>query len=501
MKHLKNAGIPLLSILLVCFYPCGFLYFQNAGEARAVDMLPFFGIFLMTAAVIFLLSDLILRNMARAAVITNLAMLAVMHFTMVCNGIKSLLPGFRDKIFLIAVILILALLLWLLHKKKPNMTAVCGLFLIVFGVQVIIQGAMAAPTLISAAKNHRDMAALPGEALSFSGEKRNVYYMIFDEYGGSENLMHFYGYDNEAFLTGLEDRGFQVSRTSKNTESPWTVTLVPNMLNLDYVTSDEVPINNRLEWLKEPTLCRLLSSAGYQINLVNQNGFLDETGCHVLTRDQSEETISVFLYENSIFCLIPKLKWVIEDHVLHRGENGYLLALENARDAMINCAGEVGNGPTLTVCYLIAPHAPFLFDGAGELTAREDYYNWEKPELYLAKLQYISDAILKAVDNIQKHDPEAMIILQADHGVRIPGHLVEQFGGPWFDTRAEIPYMEGVLNCVYLPGATVDIEGDTCINATRKALDAAFGLNLGTIPVPPDYTIPDEYMPPPPDDQ
>lgn len=501
MKHLKNAGLPILSILLVCFYPCGFLYFQNVGEARAADMLPFFGIFLMTAAVIFLLSDLILRNMARAAVVTDLAMLAVMHFSMICGGIKSVLPGFRDKIFLIAVILILALLMWLLYRKKPNMTAVCGLFILVFGVQVIVQGAMAVPTLISAAKNHRDMAALPGEAPSFSGEKRNVYYMIFDEYGGSENLMHFYDYDNEEFLTALEDRGFQVSRTSKNTESPWTVTLVPNMLNLDYVTSDEVPINNRLEWLKEPALCRLFSSAGYQINLVNQNGFLDETGYHVLTRDQSEETISVFLYENSIFCLIPKLKWVIEDHVLHRGENGYLLALENAKDAMISCSGEAQGGPTLTVCYLIAPHAPFLFDGTGDLTAQADYYNWEKPELYLAKLQYINQAILEAVDNIQKSDPEAMIILQADHGARIPGHLVEQFGGPWFDTEVEIPYMEGVLNCVYLPGKNVDIEGDTCINATRKALDAAFDLGLGTIPVPPDYTIPDEYMPPPPDDQ
>ena len=497
MERIKKIGLPLLSVLMVCFYPCAFLFFQNAGEARAVDMLPFFGIFLLTAAGIFLLFDLFLRNIARAAVLTNLAMLAVMNFTMICGGIKGVFPGFRDKIFLIAVLVVLAGLLWLLYKKKPNMTVVCGLFLLVFGVQVVIQGAMAAPTLIAAATHHREEVPAAEQDHTFSGKKRNVYYMMFDEYGGSENLKHFYDYDNEEFLTALEDRGFTVSRTSRNTESPWTVTLIPNMLNLDYVTSDAVPINSRLEWLEEPALYRLFRENGYQVNLVNHNGFLSETDCTALTRDQSEETISVYLYENSIFCLIPKLKWVIEEKVLHRGEDGYERALENTREAMVNCDRAV-DGPTLTVSYMIAPHAPFLFGPDGKPTSREDYYNWERPELYLSKLAYTNEAILEAVDNIQKNDPDAVILLQADHGARIPGHLVEQFGEPWFDTEVEIPYMEGVLNCVYVPGGSVDIEGDTCINATRKTLDQVFGLTLGTLPVPEDYTIPDEYMPPPP---
>lgn len=498
MEKLKKIGLPLLSVVTVCFYPCAFLYFQNAGEARAMDMLPFFGIFLLTAAGIFLIVDILLRNIARAAVVTNLAMLAVMNFTMVCNGIKGVFPGFRDKIFLIAVLVVLAVLLWVLLKKKPNMTVVCGLFLLVFGIQVVIQGAMAAPTLIAAATHHReDVSTEEAVGQTFSGETRNVYYMMFDEYGGSENLKHFYDYDNEEFLTALEDRGFTVSRTSKNTESPWTVTLIPNMVNLDYVTSDAVPINSRLEWLEEPALYRLFWENGYQVNLVNHDGFLSETGCRVLTQDQSQETISVYLYENSIFCLIPKLKWVIEEKVLHRGENGYERALENTREAMVNCCQAV-DGPTLTVSYMIAPHAPFLFGPGEKQVHREDYYNWERPELYLSKLEYTNEAILEAVDNIQKNDPNAVIFLQADHGARIPGHLVEQFGEPWFDTEVEIPYMEGVLNCVYVPGDSVDIEGDTCINATRKTLDRVFGLSLGTLPVPPDYTIPDEYMPPPP---
>lgn len=132
----------------------------------------------------------------------------------------------------------------------------------------------------------------------------------------------------------------------------------------------------------------------------------------------------------------------------------------------------------------------FCLTETGAMTAPEDHYNWEKPELYLAKLQYINAAILRTVDNIQTHDPEAVILLQADHGARIPGHLVEQFGGPWFDTEVEIPFMENVLNCAYVPERIVDVEGETCINTTRKVLDAVFGLSLGALAVPEDYTIP-----------
>ncbi len=503
MKHIKQAGLPVLSVLLVCFFPCAFLFFQNAGEARAVDMLPFFGIFLLTAAVLFLLSDLLLRNMGRAALLTDLSMLAVINFTMLCGGIKGLFPGFRDKILLIFLAALLALLLVALWKKKPDVTALCGLIALVFGVLTAVNGALALPTLLSAATYQReDVPVEEGiSQLAFSGQKRNVYYMIFDEFGGPENLQHYYGEDNEAFFSALEQRGFSVSRTSRNTESCWTVTLVPNMLNLGYVTSDDVPINNRLEWLEDPVLYQLFRANGYQVNLVNQNSFLGETGCQVLTRDQTEETISVYLYENSIFCLIPRLKWVIEEHVLHRGRYGYVASLENAADALTGCWSAATDGPTLTVCYLVSPHAPFLFDETGALTETADYYEWRKPELFLTKLHYTNDRILEAVDNIQAHDPEALILLQADHGVRTPGHMVERFGGPWFDQAVEIPYMQNVMCCAYVPDQLLDIEGDTCINATRKALSAVFGLELEPLEVPPDYTIPDEYMPTPPGEE
>ena len=502
MKQLKKVGLPVLSILLICFYPCAFMFFQNAGEARAVDMLPFFGIFLFTAAVGGLIALLLLRNVAQAAILVDLGMLVVMHFTLICNGIKKLLPGFHNIIFLVFVGLVLLALLVLFRRKKPNMVIPCGVLALVFGCMTAVNLFMALPTLISIATYQRPQAPLDDQldTLVFDNADRNVYYLLFDEYGGSENLLHYYNYDNEEFLAGLEDRGFSVSRTSRNTESCWTVTLIPNMLNLDYVTDDSMPIQNRLEWLDDPVLFRLFRENGYQVNLINQNGFLNDAGCHLLSKPQYDETISDYLYENSIFCQIPKLNGEIERVVLHRSDNGPMEALTDVRQNLMDCWEFAQNGPTLTIGYFVSPHAPFLFDEAGNATTLDEYYDWRIPELYLAKLEYTNEMILEAVDIIQEKDPDAIILLQSDHGARTPGQLVNEFGGPWFDTEAEIPYMQSVLCCAYVPGSSLSVEGDTCVNATRKILSSVFGLTLPPLEAPESYTIPPEYMPPPPEE-
>lgn len=501
MKQLKQVGLPVASILLMCVFPCVFMFSQNAGEARAVDMLPFFGIFLLTAAGIFLLADIFLRNVARSAVLADLGVLAVINFTMICNGIKRLIPGFHNIIFLVLVGAVLLGLFILFLRKKPNMVIPCGLLTLMFGILTLMNLFLAMPTLISAATYERPQAPLDSQldAMQIDGEKRNVYYMIFDEYGGPEGLKRYYDCDNEEFLQALEERGFSASRTSRNRESCWTVTLVPNLLNMDYVTDDTIPINNRLEWLEEPVLYRLFRQNGYQVNLINHNGFLKEKGCRPLSRPQYDETISDYLYKNSIFCQIPKLKGVIERRVLHWGENGPMESLEDVSQALKDSWMEAQDGPTLTVSYMASPHAPFLFDMEGRPTPPEAHFDRKNLELYLAKLYYTNELILETVDNIQKNDPTAVILLQADHGARLPGHLVNEYGGPWFDAGVEIPYMQNVLCCALVPGEELSVEGESCINATRKALSAAFGLELPPLAEPEDYTIPPEYMPPPPE--
>lgn len=137
--------------------------------------------------------------------------------------------------------------------------------------------------------------------------------------------------------------------------------------------------------------------------------------------------------------------------------------------------------PTLTISYIQCPHAPFLYNADGSVRDLFNGWQWKDASLYPGQLQYLNTVILETIDNIQKNDPDAVILLQSDHGARVPLHMVEQYGGPRFDAEAETPIMQSVLCCAYIPGESINIEGDTCINAARKTIDADLWHPAGAI--------------------
>lgn len=493
-QRAKQIVPALLAVILTCLYPCVFLFSQNAGEANAVDMLPFFGLFLATAALGLLILGLILRSFSAAAFLTCLGMLVVINFSMVTDAIKARLPWFQDKLMLLAVGAVLLALLVLLLKKRPNMTAGCIILALTFGALTVMSVINAVPKLLMTA-SMKGGPEQQGETVgvSLQGQRRNVYYLLFDEYGGDENLETYFDYDNSAFYAELEQRGFTVSHSSYNTESCWTDTLVPNLLNLEYVADDSMPEKVRREYLKQPALMQMFRESGYQVNLINHRAYLQDRAVQELTRGQTEDNISEYLFNNSIYCKLPVIKdrirrWMFEDYRDH-----YQGPLENALAALLDCAQAAQNGPTLTVSYIQCPHAPFIYNADGSVRELSTAWYWRDETLYPGQLQYLNTVILEAVDHIQAQDPDGVILLQSDHGARVPLHMVEQFGGPRFDAEKETPVMQSTLCCAYVPGQQVDIEGDTCINATRKVLDAAFGTDLGTIEPKTGYVLPEIF--------
>ena len=62
--------------------------------------------------------------------------------------------------------------------------------------------------------------------------KENIYYLIFDEYGGIENLKYYFDYDNSDFYKYLEGEGFSVSYGSHNVEAIETKDIIPNIFNI-----------------------------------------------------------------------------------------------------------------------------------------------------------------------------------------------------------------------------------------------------------------------------
>ena len=491
--HLKSWAVGLVAVMLTSLYPCIFIFAQNAGEAKLGDTRLFACIFLLTALAMLLVTGMIFRNMSRAAFMTCLGMLVVINFTMVSQAIKGKLPWLRDRYQLLLIGLLFLLILILMLKKKPNMTAGCGIIALTFGALCFISGIIAAPKLISGATQAPPPDA-PEEIRSahFSGEKRDVYYLLFDEYGGTENLETYFGFDNSAFYDALKERGFSVSETSRNTESCWTEDIVPNLMNLDYVVNDDMTARARRTYLENPVLVQLFWQNGYQVNLINHWRYL-RFPAKELTRGQHEDTVSSYLLEHSLFQQIPPLRDRINLKIFMNYRDNYVGPVENAVEALEGCADQV-DGPTLTVSYIQSPHAPFVFHKDGSIQSdKSKYWYWKEPQLYTDQLQYINSVILKTIDSIQSKDPDAVILLLSDHGARVPLHMVEQFGGPWFDAKKETPVMQNALVSAYIPGQQLNLEGQTGINATRMVLNGAFGLNLSMVPPAEGYVLPDYF--------
>lgn len=73
------------------------------------------------------------------------------------------------------------------------------------------------------------------------------------------------------------------------------------------------------------------------------------------------------------------------------------------------------------------------------------------------------------------NDPEAIIIIQSDHGYRYPTHLQFWYGINQYDVEEEAPYMRNILNAVYYQGEDIYIDNysglNTLITVLNKLLD------------------------------
>ena len=480
MRHFaKYDLIPLLSMVLVCAFPCVFLYAQNADEVSASSMLPFFIVFLVNSAAFFLLLSCFFRNVSRAAFFTDLLMLVVINFCFVCVHIKRVLPFFRDRYLLVLLgVLFLLLFVWFL-RKKPDLRVGCALMLLAFGAVTVMNGAMAIPAMARAHEVREEVGQPREETGVVFGENRpNVYLYLFDEYGGYHNLMQYYDYDNSDFLGRLSDLGFTVALESRNTEAVNTDTIVPNLLNLDYVVSVEDHGREKKAYRDNTFLTRMFRENGYQVNLVNHVDYLGVSGCRVLTEHQTRRTISEFLMRNSIYNKSFYLRYLLEQFfVMDYGAN-YRSSLDDAMEKGLNCYKETGDQPTLTIVYIQCPHSPTMVGRHGEALSYADGWNWNKPELYLDQVGFISDYILEVVETLQENDPGALIYLGSDHGNRYPLHMMQMGNIESYDPHEENPYIQNVLSCVYYGGEAFDIEGQTGINTLRRVFNQVLGTNF-----------------------
>jgi hypothetical protein len=470
--------LSLLSLCLVCLYPCLFQYTGNIPEAKFTDALLFFGIFFAVGMVLYLASLLLTRSTGAAGTLASLGMLVFMNIGLVTRGLKNYLPWLRARYLLLPFLVAgAALLVWMI-RKKPRCFVPCLILVLSFGAMNFTALVIGAPTLWEQFQERQERQTQENQSAPRSEDtaQPNVYYYLYDEYAGPQCLQYFYEYDNSAFYEALAERGFNCSMDSYNTQSDVTVRLVPELYDLSY----DVPPYFESGDGASPRLYQIFQNMGYQVNLISHLDFLDTDGANVLTRDQESDSIAWYLYENSLLPSTP-LAGYLETLPRLGGSARYERMLQESLGLMDTAWEYAQDGPTLTLGYVQCPHSYFLYDRDGNLNPSDQWENWEDPQYYLGILEYVSSRILSTVDEIQKNDPTAIIILQSDHGARTI-YRREGLSQDLNDPSTDREQMRNILNGVYLGGETIDISGLSGINTLRAVLNQVYGMDYEMLP-------------------
>lgn len=468
---LKGIG----SMVMVLLYPCFFMYAQNIGEGDFVEIFEAFGIFTAISAVIFAVSFAYLRNFMNAVFYSQTAMLVWMNFNTILGVIKKWLPETRKAYLFLAVGIIGLALLLGLKKKHPDTKNFVSILGMVFGALILFNFVTAVPGLINKISGEKQTEVADSLTDAVFSRTPNVYYLFYDEYGGFENLKRYYDYDNAEFEVFLQEEEFNISYGSHNTESLMTSTLLPNLFNLSYVASDEEYSVTNFEKIRNCALFQLFTNNGYTINLINHLEQLETEGCNVLNTGKRKETLSTSILNNSIWLEVMQLKeWILKNAV--GAETDYARILKSTLKITENAVDKISkHHPTLTVSYICSPHHRFALDEEGRGISSEFELNYENKDFYLGQLKYITKTIEATVKNIKEKDPEALIIIQSDHGMRLPIWMETYHGVAFLEEETERPYMQNILNCVYYQGETIEIEGLSGINTLRKTFNEVLG--------------------------
>lgn len=306
----------------------------------------------------------------------------------------------------------------------------------------------------------------------------NIYYILLDECGDFYTMEKYYDIktaENPLYIK-LNDLGFNISLES-SAHTNRSVYCMANAFSLDYVCTEKT--TNRQariasftgEWFDKTIE---LGYDNYQVSshtahYLQLKEISDISIIESILSSVTEDGKSVIdiLVENSILSMASDIAGLANvTFVDEISASIYKKRLQRVSDYYTNPSNYAYVNPTIIYTYVLPPHTPFFCDENGNTTPIRERCNWVDKKYYKGLYLYMVDYISEIIDNIIINDPESIIVLQSDHGVR---------GGMFTESSLEIDLYDQcrILNAVYYKGEHFDIAGLSAVNTLRKFLAEA----------------------------
>ena len=348
----------------------------------------------------------------------------------------------------------------------------------------------------------------------------NIYFFILDEYSSFDMMEKYYGYGNRAFDTFLTTNGFNVIRESYVTDNQ-TGHSITDTLNLEYI-SRRLSSSECLSRINDAPFFTALSDLGYsQFQMSTSNKYF--RGILSLRSEEGEEAleniVNMFgdeeagdiVSESSISEALSGLFEPDADAIMYEDPDGinewgfypsdviretdrykdhkyktYINTLLKVFEYYEDPDNYVSTTPKATYTYMTAAHVPFVFNEYGNVLSYSQSRNWENEDVYLGQYRFITKHLTASISTIIENDPDSIIIIMSDHGIRYHADCGKKH--TFYITDKDSCR---IMNAVYIKGEQYDMEGLSAINTLRYVLSLYDGLDYLPIEDPITSDSPD----------
>ncbi len=335
----------------------------------------------------------------------------------------------------------------------------------------------------------------------------NVYIFIMDEYGALDILSEHYKYDAKVFSDFLTQKGFNISRESYTTDRQ-TGYCVCDFLNIDHVsyplTPDEVQAA-----IDNARLHKIFSDLGYHQFQYSSNYVHEFIKVPSLKTDEGKAAYAAIVSAQGFEGVSPAVPAALSGQ-LSATEFGkrpdaealnewgfyptdYIRATKEYRENKYNVKADAmldifdyyedpknyaPTPPRVLFSYMAATHVPFVFNEFGGILPESESRNWQDEKIYLGQYMFLAKRLMASVATIIANDPESIIIIMSDHGIR------------YHNKKIRITDKESlrIMNAVYVKGEKIDTEGLSAINTMRYVLSLYDGHGADYPPIEDNVT-------------
>lgn len=455
-------------VLLIAIVRIVSLYANNVTQVSFASTLRsyiFYTLFsLLCVGVIFLFA----RNVQRSAIITSYGL--ILMFSLIPLQDFFIKSDFNYLARLRYLIPAFGLIFFLgfgwLTTKAYNENHVTQM-LNIFALLMLLPGLFQVFYYSNASTGiYRDSTdSMPDLSTSSTKFSPDIYWIVLDTHGRSDEILREFGYDNSGYIKELEQMGFYIAQCSNANYPNATWQSIYSALNMNYFDHDALRVQNPTQTvaqgfygIKNNLVLSLLKENSYTyVNFNTTYDFLNFTDADYYydlvyfpgtTIPSFNKFESMLLNQTALGLLIDRKS--SENRIHYENIKSVLSKIPHVpRDTP---------SPKFVYVHLMIPHFPYVFSPGGGYIS--DGNNEFTPQKFTGQVKFIDREIVEVAQRLianSAHQP--VIIIQGDHGYSSPG----------------------ILNAYYFPGKkSSDIFYSTLspVNSFRLVFNSYFGADF-----------------------